>query len=326
MGLLDTLGMSWPTATLCGVKLFEGEGKAWLHAICQAVNERQAAIDITKTEWILADGSEAADPVLADFDGIRVHGDDSPVRINMERAQNAIEAMLNAGYFTEASGYSDPWTVGSIVTDMGLGAFEFGDVQFHSLNYWAQMKEALDRMIYARRGVVFSPSGATVYRKSGLEGSPNDAWNEMYADSESSAAANTGQLGWSVAAAGGFSVAAVATRLIENIAITNSFSGVLSAIGYTVTNGLSNYAGSIDVSIGSESFTFSGAGSVEVINVSGDLPLGSVGYVDFEITTTLPSSNPFSTGGGPPYVGSISSIFGGTYFYFDIAGELTDQA
>lgn len=37
--------------------------------VCNAINEREAALDCTKTEWDFADGSTGADPVLSDFIG-----------------------------------------------------------------------------------------------------------------------------------------------------------------------------------------------------------------------------------------------------------------
>lgn len=322
--------MSWPTETLDGVDLFGGDGKAWLHAFCQAVNEREGAIDIPKTEWILADGSEASDPVLSDFDGIRVHGSNSPVRINFQRVQTAIKTMLggigfSGSFFTESSGYSTPWTVANMEADIGLGTFKTGAFQFHDLVYWSQLKEALDRMIYARRGKACTFADANGLLKNGSEASPNPAWDEMYADAESGVSISTGQLGWSVLP-GGFSVSAVATRKIQNMKCVNAFSGSLTGIGYTVTHGRVNFSGPFDISIGSASHSFSSASSVELTTTSADLPLGGTGYIDFEITTALPASNPFSTLGGPPYVGSVSVVAGGVYFYFDIASLLTDKS
>lgn len=335
--------MSWPTPTLSGVDLFGGEGKAWLHAFCQAVNERQAALALTKTAWILADGSEASDPVLSDFGGIRVHGTNSPVRLNFQRLQNAIKAMLNGpfhpipgqGYFTEISGYGDRWTVASIEADMGLGAFESGAFQFHNLNYWEQLKGALDRMIYAVRGVAPVVSGATVGSKvhtPGTYGSPKDAWNAMYGHSETTGTPTLARVQWQVGTVG-FGNSASSQRYVSDIAFTNTFSGTLTDIEYAFTKSETYFRSSFDVSLGSASLTLTGTGypnttsntSVNVVAPSLDLSLGGTDYLDLEITTTLPTTVPFGVVAGAAFTGSAIVTCNSANLYFDIASELTDQ-
>ncbi len=333
--------MSWPTPTLSGVDLFGGEGKAWLHAFCQAVNERQAALALTKTAWILADGSEASDPILSDFDGIRVHGTNSPVRLNFQRVQNAIKAMLNGpyhpipgqGYFTETSGYGDRWTVASIEADMGLGAFESGAFQFHNLNYWEQLKGALDRMIYAVRGVAPVVSGATKASQSsfppGSYGTPQDAWDGMYGHSETTGSTSLAQVRWQVTSA----YSALAERYVTDIAFTNAFSGTLTDIEYAFTKSETYFRSSFDVSLGSAALTLTGTGYpntsgayVNVVAPSLDLSLGGTDYLDLEITTTLPTTVPFGVVAGAAFTGSAIVTCNSANLYFDIASILTDQA
>lgn len=309
-----------------------------LHALCRGVNERQAAINITKTQFYKADGTEAADLVIDDLEKLRAAGPSNPARANLERVRLAIVSMLTAGYFMDASGGSATvLTVGSVETAIGSSVSDEPE-RINEARYWQALQDALDLMIYARRIVPLSGGGTVYYLGGGVGGAGQSsldvdtAWGEAIADSEHSGAIS-GLVGWRVNVSVFPYIATVTLQLrVEGISYTGSFSGVLTAVDMSliVAQSAEYTGGSFLVSVGS-------ADSVDYEDLAGgnlypcdpsEFDLSGPVTIEVRTDSSPPGAIPFTY--DDPAVENWSRALtatpGGCYYYFDIAGELTDQA
>jgi hypothetical protein len=93
--------MAWTVPTYAGTYMggTPSNARTAMFELCRAVNERQAALALTKTEFFKADGTEAADITLADILNIRAAGVESNAEKNLKRVRGAIIAMLAGASF-----------------------------------------------------------------------------------------------------------------------------------------------------------------------------------------------------------------------------------
>lgn len=334
--------MSWPVATYSGTAMggIPSTARTALHALCQGINERQAAINITKTQFYKADGTEAADLATGDLENLRAAGPSSPARANLERVRLAIVSMLTAGYFMNASGGgATALTVGAVETAIGSSISDEPE-RINEARYWQALQDALDLMIYARRIVAPTATGTVYYlggQSLGAGSSRTDvdeAWSEAVADSEHSSTVLGKLVGWRVNVSVFPYVALVTLGLrIEGMQYTGSFAGTLTAVdlGVVIAQSAEYTGGSFLVSAGS-------ASSVDYEDLTGsnlypcdptDFLLSGTATIEFRTDSSPPGSIPF-TYDDPAVVEywtrALTAAPYGCYYYFDIAGELTDQA
>jgi hypothetical protein len=103
--------MAWSTSTYAGLYAFGPDGvlKVGLFELFRAVNEREGLAGITKTEWYIADGSEAADIALADLTGMFLGANH---RTNLQRLYAGIRALCP--YFCVTTTARTRHSVGSV--------------------------------------------------------------------------------------------------------------------------------------------------------------------------------------------------------------------
>jgi hypothetical protein len=109
--------MPWTTPNWHGAYGFGTNGKLrhGMFELCCAVNERQAALGITKTVFFKADGSQSSDISFSSLLGIRAAG--SGYRTNLERIYSAIRAMASS--FNQSGTTRDKLTVGLVESEIG---------------------------------------------------------------------------------------------------------------------------------------------------------------------------------------------------------------
>ena len=200
--------MAWPNPALDDlIWTHDTGGKRWLHAICRAVNERQIGLGLAQTKFIIGDGSEASSIDVSDLTGVWVGGPNDGAITNLNRCMAAIKAMLTQsgsfgtiGSFLQSVGFgATAWTLTTLQTDVGLGTFPTATDRFTDLNFWKQMKEALDRLTICRK-ISMSNSG-TVSEKISSVADPDIqvAWDAALADSPSTvfwSGTSAHQVGW----------------------------------------------------------------------------------------------------------------------------------
>lgn len=153
-----------------------------LFELMRGVNERQAAIGITKTQFYKTDGTQAADLSMADILNIRASGVESNVEKNLKLVQSAIKALIATGYFVTASGGDTAYTESAIEAAIGTN-LDTTPLRMQEARFWQAQKDALDLLIYCRRGYGFTYSSATVDQRGAsgsLDGWPtsaDDAWS-----------------------------------------------------------------------------------------------------------------------------------------------------
>jgi hypothetical protein len=336
--------MAWPTPALDGLLLTDNSnGRRWLHALCQAVNERQLALGLSLTEFVKADGTEDADITFADLEGGWIGGPDDCAITNLNRCMAAIKSMLTQvttvgtfDTFLESAAYgATAWTLSSLQTDIGLGAFADEATDWAELKFWKQMKEALDRMTFCRK--VSVASGGSVKKKAGgpYLNDIEQSWDDAVADTPASDTwAFTKQAGiFNYGNRSGFDVSAGVDMLVESKCFfVNACLGSLEEAYYNVIAVATAYVapawelGPVGGTMVSFADSFSG-------NVAGaDLALASSNQSEYGFTFTLPGTVPPGSVTSPPSgAGSFTGYWcylNAQYadFYIDITAELTDQS
>jgi hypothetical protein len=315
--------MPWTISTYADL-IAAGSPSNWrvaLFELMRGVNERQAAIGITKTQFYKTDGTQAADLSMADILNIRASGVESNAEKNLKRVRGAIISMLNAGYFTEVSGSAVAWTKANMEIEIGAD-LDADPLRPQEARYWQAMQDALDRMIYSCRevepddhiGYDFSPTWSF-----GSYAAIQDAWDAR-ADYHNSV---------HLSATCYWQIQEVSTNYRSRIIAGRTFDflvpnylGMPVGCAYQLTH-QNDSSIIITYSVGS----FDGTMSATEVGVLGswkespaaDLALNSTTPVSIAITTPEPATVPFSSDG------LMSISFVKSRIYIDLESVLSDQ-
>lgn len=316
--------MAWPTPDLDGLLLTDNSnGRRWLHALCRAVNEREGCLGFTKTEFVKADGTEAADITFDDLEGGWIGGTNDCAITNLNRCMAALKAMLTHrpdpvltgpaylfNTFKDGSGSSaTDWTLSSLQTDIGLGAFPDETPDWASLNFWKQMKEALDRMIYGRRAM--GKTSATCTVKAEAAWPPTTGAGSAYPTNFPL----EGEITWHWD--GSFGITRTAATIYFDCStmagtLTESYLNTVKAKSGT-------WAADPAYTLGGITIPSSEPGGLQQQTTS-DITIGSNNSLAFDFNTTPPGS---ALSGGSWWQGM--SVYYAD-LYIDLSPELTDQA
>lgn len=303
-----------------------------LFELCRAVNERQGAVGITKTQFYKANGTQGSDVASADFAKIKASGTNSLALRNMKRIRDAVVAMADSGKFTQASGRSSIMTKAALETIIGADV-DADPIRPQEARFWQAMQDALDALIYAKVETLYATGDSTQTLSEFIAHDTTRAltWDEMltYGDITDPAPYSTAGVGFFSSYSGpNYNVRRFSK--VEDLKFVNTYQGVLQALDYRT--GVSVYSGLTESAlfwIGSSStidvLDYVGSSGAEVIlpAASLDLSLNSTDYVDEEIE--IPATNPFGSGGIDNRSVSVGwPVY--AQFYIDIESLLTDQA
>lgn len=319
--------MAWPTPDLDGLLLTDNSnGRRWLHALCRAVNEREGCLGLTKTQFMKADGSEAADIAFDDLLGGWIGGANDCAITNLNRCMAGVKGMITAtpisgfgsySLFMDESGSGGTgYTLSSLQSAVGLGAFPDETPDWANLNFWKQIKGALDLMLFCRKQLAVSRG--TVSQRIGADSNSADAWAAAYADTPATVSgAGTFHLGFLVS--GSSTYLATFREGPSSITINSTaLSGVLTEsylnCQYVVNAGGSGFPAGWTV--GSLHVTSTVNGNLS----TPDITLGNNDTLTVDCDSAAPSTQLVPT--------NITANGTTNYadLYFDIAGELEDQA
>jgi len=332
--------MAWPTPDLEDVILsYDTGGKRWLHALCLALNERQASMGVALTEFIKGDGSEDSMLDITDFTGLWIGGPDDGAVTNLNRVMGGLKTMLAAQsasgsfgigstyqQFTTTSGSSGSgYTLSSLQTAIGLGSFPDECESWADLNFWKQLKESFDLLIYARRYISASRGSVSERQSPSFDIDPEVAWDSCYADSPSTVS-GTSTYGW---LAFGYQTSFGAYRFVvregpsEATINTTSLSGTLTEayLSLAAYVGADGNPAQFPSGWTCEGLTF----YVDTVGLvaTGDIAIGANNVLTVDCLENMPATYEPAVVVDPIYP-NISVQ--GALIYFDIAAELTDQA
>jgi len=201
--------MAWSIDTFAGLRA-SGSNPNWtlaLFELCRALNERQTALGITKTQFIKNDGTYGSDLALSDLQGLKIsgiQGDGGGLEStnwivgNLDRISLGIKSLINSAFFTEGSGKTDAWTLANLYAEIGYDIPD-SPVSAQDAAHWQGLRDALDLMIHATRGIFPTWIGVDNLR---LETDtlfiedPQDAWDDMIGEATPTSTPNTGLNGW----------------------------------------------------------------------------------------------------------------------------------
>lgn len=301
-----------------------------LFELCRAVNERQGAVGITKTQFYKASGSLASDVASADFAGIRASGTACDAFRNLKKVRDAVVAMADSGKFTQASGRSSIMTKTALETIIGADV-DADPIRPQEARFWQAMQDALDALIFAKVETLYATGDSTqTLSLFGADTTRALAWDAMLAlgDTTDPAPYSTAGVGF-ICNYTGPNFNAKRFSRIDDLKFVNTYQGVLQALDYRT--GVSVYSGlteSAILTIGSSSIDvldYAGSSGADVIMpaASLDLSLNSTDYISEDIE--IPATNPFGSGGIDLRTVSVGwPIY--AQFYIDIDSLLTDQA
>jgi len=323
--------MAWPTPALDDLILTDGTphcgGKVWLHALCLALNEREGCLGMTKTEFLKADLSEASDLAISDFTGMWIGGPDDGALTNLGRCMTGLKAMLTVtavntintySQFVNASGSGgSSYTLSALQTAVGLGAFPDAPDSWTDLNFWKQLQEAFDLLIYCRKQLPIARGNVNQRTGSGVNLAAT--WADAYADTPSTVGGGSflsNHLGF------------VSSDVFATFREGPTTVGVDStALAGTLTDSYLYCQMACDAYGGTfpAGWTIGGIHITSTTNAdvaTTDITLGSNDSIAFDCDSSAPSSEPLPN---PGFYSAGGTVLWAT-LYFDIAAELTDQA
>ena len=290
--------------------------------LCRAVNQRQAAFGITKTQFRDATGALASDIIIDDFERMFATGDN--VFENLTKIRDAIITMLAGSNFTTTSAGTTVLTKAAVETAIGTD-IDADPLLPNEARYWQAMQDALDLMIYGRISIASTSSwtGASSVRTGFSAVSKQAAWTAAIADTP--AASTNSEASWTNVGTPGNYNASIYDTAYERFALS-SYGGSIVA-GSFVVNILNGSDVNFDWLTGTVTGTLAqnvgGGGSTDTSSYYWTEPYSTGGNLDIPvaITTSVPSTNPFIT-----FSSSNSVRIGSAIFYTDLASILTDQA
>lgn len=320
--------MAWPTPALDGLLLTENSnGRRWLHALCQALNEREGCLGLTKTEFVKADGTEAADISFADLEGGWIGGANDCAITNLNRCMTGLKAMLSETavnpfntyyHFLNSSGSGgSSYTLAALQTAVGLGAFPNEADSWTDLNFWKQLKSAFDLLIYCRKELPIARGNVSQRTGSGADVAA--AWADAYTDTPSTVGGgsfSSNHLGF------------VASGVFATFREGPTTVGVNStALAGVLTESYLRCQMNCDA----HGSTFPAGWTIGGIHITSttnadvattDITLGANDSIAFDSDSSAPSSVPLPN---PGFFNGPGSVLWAT-LYYDIETELTDQA
>lgn len=335
--------MAWTITTYSGYQMTSGTPNGWrvaMFEICRAVNERQGALNITKTQFQLPDGSFSADVASDDFIGLFVSPLGGPWKANLERARDAIIEMLNGEYFLTTDGGSTTLTKAAVETAISAD-LDADQARPNEAAYLQALQDALDLMLYCRRTFGLSASSPTVDNRVSDTIPPfqftsaQDAWTNAYNQTPSSTSVTSTNAGlrWfqtnlytdptGPLPLDNYYTASMWDNM-QGYSVTLDLDGTLTKFTYDYTVDPYTVGGPIWPSVPCviNSTTIpqtSSSGSYQGSN--GDLTLSGANSMDY--TSTNPSTVPWNPGVGTELRAiRIDSIT----VYWDISSVLADQA
>lgn len=320
--------MAWPTPALDGLLLTDNSnGRRWLHALCQALNEREGCLGMPKTEFLKADGTEAADITFADLEGGWIGGANDCAITNLGRCMTGLKAMLTVtsvnpfntySQFVNSSGSGgSSYTLAALQTAVGLGAFPNAPDSWIDLNFWRQLQDAFDLLIYCRKELPIARGNVSQRTGSGVDVAA--AWADAYADTPSTVGGGSftsNHLGF------------VSSNVFATFREGPTTVGVNSTALAGVLTDSYLYCSMICDAYGSPfpaGWTIGGIHITSTTNAlvaTTDITLGANDSISFDCDSAAPSSVPLPNPGSFNGAGTVQWAT----LYYDIATELTDQA
>lgn len=284
--------------------------------LTRAVNERQAAVGITKTQFRKADGTLASDLALSDL--YQIYGRGPNGLENLTRIRDAIIAMSTSGKFTTTSGGITPVTKSYIETTLGED-IDADPLRVTESRYWQAMQDSLDLLIYGKITSVpaISWTGASNKKEATSMTSPNAAWLATIADTPTSS--NVTEAYWASGPGGPPYAATMYVDAKERFDLS-SYAGDIVAGVYSVVV-LNNSDIDIDWEAGSVTGTLPALSSPYSADHYWTGSFSTGGNLDIPVEiVTLPSFNPFMT-----YSSTAAVRINQAIFYTDLASVLSDQ-
>lgn len=320
--------MGWPNPSLDGVR-FNQSDAGWneMASIFLAIQERAQATGHSLASGSYS-GSFALNLWLSDDDG---DPDRDYLRALYGQFYDDLELLVEGDAdirWTEATGDTDEYTMASLVTAVGMGAF--ADTLTRAANpeplLW--LRAALELLLYAKVNVRATVSSGTMDYTRGTGATLQDAWDDRAGTPASDSFPNNlTQLWWEVRNTGFplFNEVAEVRRNIQSREyLTAYLDGVLSEAyyDYNVIFGANFTPGTMDFTLGTESFTVTGTTSGK--RSTTDPTIAADTYIDADITTSEPSTVPFSSSSGTSagFRVNLNKII----LHIDLASILTDQA
>lgn len=314
--------------------------------LCRAVNERQGACAIPKTEWN-TNGIVKSDLELTDLPGLRISEVGSGFCANMENIQSAITTMVTAGKFTIDSGISTLWTVAALETAIGTSLTDAPESPVDT-RFWQAQKDALDLLIHctltatAQRhasfyGTVQASRKPPFVTDFGDENDIEIMWDKAVGKTPIDGLDLDGDVWWTMVQHYFTPLSSPDYRPqildnIRNVAIvTGAVSGNLVAtkINYTWNQAnRGNLISPMGVDVAGVSVSSDGSFSVSKSESSaapiGEFTFPGTSYLDIN-TSSTPTTCPFAPLTSAGETMSFNFKLNSVSFYFDIAHLLTDQ-
>lgn len=167
-----------------------------MHDIATAINERQAMLDQTKTQWWIGDGTQKADPALADFEGFSVRPlvptAIEQINLNILLAQDSITALVAligapgshyARFVDTSVSYIENQSLAFWLAKGSYGNSFLSRDKRLDPKPWQQLQEVLSELIQVTWGLQLSTVRLADGGTSNLEAS----WDIMRAETDLSA-------------------------------------------------------------------------------------------------------------------------------------------
>jgi len=301
--------------------------------LARALNEREYALTENNTNLVINTGGTINYPSASQLSGLPLHG---VFADNLLTIQNSVIALINSTgedwEFTQTLG-GTVWTVSSMESDIGLGAFPTTP-EITNGNDWERIRKALDRLLYVH--VALDPTSTSNDRRTDVTYddrlASDTAWGNCIASSPSS---DTGGIvcfqswvpnEW-------YSIYEDNSTYTFN---TNKYMGTFyngealwasTFAAYHYRGGSNStppgWSNALDITLDGNSFSVSSVST-------GSIPITVVksSTLQYDIDCANPSNTPFGFGSYPDTTQLLAQIMIGFSIEFDndISGLLTDQA
>lgn len=313
---------------------------------CRAINERELAMNMTKTTFYRTDGTLGSDLAFDDFYAMQITGNGSYFTLNCQRINAAVEALVNTGWFTEESGRSPLWTLASLEEDIGEELTGFPGPTSPRENYmvaawWQAHQDALDRLRFGKRRLDDRNAAASHnYAKNTIgtilfSTDKEIAWDTMRAEGETDIAFSSLFRFWLRALTSSPNPTQYTARAstVKTTEFATHWAGEIVAVDYVGATNRFAYSGDFDITVNSTLInvgsyaTWDGVDPSTWWTVEGDIDdfvINGANPITYTRLTPIPDDQPFTS--GPGFGGEIGLGFDVvTYLYFDLTPELTDQ-